>query len=155
MERFINIMVFILDDDKDILELIDHKFKEEKIINYRLFYECSDFLSQLTDNVNLAIIDYRMPDCALNGIEITKKVLERNRMCHVIILSGIDSNDVIIEFMNSGAWRYVQKSKRDFLDKLAHHVKEGLENIKRDIEYLSKLMAKEKEIEKYVSHPNP
>lgn len=125
----LKIEIFVIDDDESIIEVIDIIFKMNGIQNYRLFTDPYELLKNLNDNVHICIVDYKLN--GMNGLELIKEVVKRNRHCLFIMLSGQTDNKVIIEYMNSvfGS-RYVEKSGSvPFSEGLMFHLGEIIKHI--------------------------
>jgi response regulator of citrate/malate metabolism len=52
----------------------------------------------------------------LTGLDVMKIVLAKNTECFVIIISGQQDPDVVADFLNGGAWKYVNKNNPKFLN---------------------------------------
>lgn len=143
MKDFIvNIVTFVLDDHPLVLTVIDNEFKKAGIDNYRLFDNPEQFLSQMNENVHIAVIDYLLGDSAMNGVEVCKKLLEKNPRCYIIIMSGQVSIDVVIDMLNAGAKKYVAKWKKNYESEVVEFVRTGIKTIERDLEYYGILLQK-------------
>jgi len=136
----INIMTYVLDDNQTVVKLIEQAFKNVGILNYRTFQDEIEFLTCLNDDVHVAVIDYVLKG-EINGLQVAVKLLEENPRCYVIIMSSQESNKVIIEFMNAGAWKYVQKEGNYILE-VVSYVQKAAQLIKKDIEFYTTLIEK-------------
>lgn len=128
-DKPLRIEIFAIDDDESIIEVIDIIFKMNGIQNYRLFSDPYELLENLNENVHIVIVDYKLN--GMNGLELIKEIVKRNRHCWFIMLSGQSDKRVIIEYMNSvfGS-RYVEKSGSIPLgESLMMHVKEIIKHI--------------------------
>lgn len=85
--------ILVVDDDKDILEILkiileEHKFSVETVNNVRMLQK------KLTNGhqPDLIILDYLLPET--NGIEIAKKLREqeKTKKIPIIIISAIMEN---------------------------------------------------------------
>ncbi|HYH15591.1 MAG TPA: response regulator [Flavisolibacter sp.] len=141
----INIATFVLDDNEMVLKLIDQAFKRVGILNYKTFQDEIEFLTAIHDDVHIAVIDYSLKG-EVNGLQVAVKLLEENPRCYVIIMSNQDDNKVIIEFMNAGAWKYVQKEGNYILE-VVGFVQKAATLIKKDIEFYTSLIEKHNAIQ--------
>jgi len=118
------INICIIDDHKivrqGLIELL------EKLGNIKVVYEFEngvDFLSALPleKKTDICILDYSMPE--LNGIEVLKKLEERQEEYRVLLLTQHFDEHIINEAYNFGA--------RGFLNKncTAHDLKYAISNI--------------------------
>jgi FixJ family two-component response regulator len=140
----INICISVLDDEEKVLRTLDETFKEEGITNYRLYTDEKRFLGDADENINMAIIDYALGG-ELNGVEVCRLLLEKSPHCLVIIITGQGDPDVIIDFMNSGAWRYVRKWPPDYPKQIVQFIRDGAKEIRRDMAYYSMLVEQYKQ----------
>lgn len=145
----LNVAIFVLDDHQHVLDLIDKVFQQKKIQNYHLFSDEIKFLKDLNEDVHIAVIDYMLKG-EHTGLDVCKLLLQRNPQCHVIIMSAQSDFDIVIDFMNSGAWRYVAKQKGDYLNKIVEFVNEAYKNIEQDLDFFTKLLRKQSETEKFL-----
>lgn len=133
MIESLNILIWALDDQDAELFLIDQKFKEKGIYNYKLFSQVDLFKTEFNDNVNLAIVDYKL-NSTETGIDIVKFIRDKNLFCKNIIVSGITDVDTIVEFFRNGATDFVRKDKPTYLDDLVEAVKRSIPTIEQMIE---------------------
>ncbi len=64
-------------------------------------------LDLLEEEFEVAIVDYKMPE--MNGIELLKKIKERQNRCEVIIMTAFGTIQTAVEAMKLGAYDYVTK----------------------------------------------
>ncbi len=133
MNKPVNILSLILDDDKDILEIIEDLLKENAITNYRLFSLYDEFLNDMTDEMNVSVIDHTLTG-GKTGLDICKAVKARNKNNFVIVLTGQINPDVVIDYLNENANRYVDKNRSDYLQKMIEYLKIGIETVKEKLE---------------------
>lgn len=146
MQRLnINIVTYVLDDQEMVLQLIEREFYNEGISHYQLFSNETEFLDAITENVHIAVIDYMLSSIDMTGLDVCKKLLEKNPRCLVIIMSGQSDMDVVIDFMNSGAWKYVRKYEKNYLHKVTDFIKQGVKEISADLDFYKSLLEKYKE----------
>ncbi|MQY78516.1 MAG: response regulator [Bacteroidetes bacterium] len=106
-------LVFIVDDDPFILKLIKKRFESDALEIVTFFYgeEC---VEKLNMNPDLIILDYLFskPDKeVMNGMEIFNKIKEYNEELPVIILSGQDRGDIVLEMARKGIDDYIIKDE--------------------------------------------
>lgn len=106
-------LVFIVVDDPFILKLIKKRFESDALEIVTFFYgeEC---VEKLNMNPDLIILDYLFskPDKeVMNGMEIFNKIKEYNEELPVIILSGQDRGDIVLEMARKGIDDYIIKDE--------------------------------------------
>jgi DNA-binding response OmpR family regulator len=141
MKPTLNILIFVLDDHVETLNNIKKVFDFENLSNYRFFTDQTKFLEALNDDVHIAIVDYWLYGDR-NGISVIKSILEKNPQCFVIMMSAQSEMDVVVEGVNAGVDRYIMKQKPDWLASMVTFVKEGIEIVKRDLDWYYKLINK-------------
>jgi len=104
-------LIFIVDDDPFINTLVVNRFKSE---GYAVeAYEAGeDCLDALDNNPRLIILDYlfaRESRIFSNGMEIFEKIRELKPDIPVIMLSGQDNGEIVLEFARKGINDYIIK----------------------------------------------
>lgn len=135
----VNIAIFILDDDKEALEMIEETIREEGITNYRLFRHEDDFEKELNDEIHVCVVDHRLH--LKSGLDVVKLIKERNKDSFVIIYTGHKNPDTIIKYWQSGADEWIDKGDGGHLEQLAKYIRKGLRKSVAKIklmEYLKK-----------------
>jgi len=100
--------VLIVDDDREIVELLNIYLKNEGYDVLKA-YNGQQALNYIKndDEIELVILDVMMPK--VNGIEVVEKLREENHSIPVIILSAKSSDNDKIQGLISGADDYVTK----------------------------------------------
>jgi len=107
-------LIFVIDDDPLILALVKKNLEGEStdIKTYQSGEECFDDLS---DNPHLIILDYlfvsKEGSNRMDGKEILEKILAYNKDIPVIMLSGQEDGDVVLELARMGIEDYVIKDQ--------------------------------------------
>ncbi len=104
-------LLFIVDDDPFINQLVIKRFNSEEYLVEPFEYgeEC---IQALEKDPNLIILDYYFfkPGIkVLNGMEIYDKIKETKPDIPVIMLSGQDRGDVVLEMARKGISDYIIK----------------------------------------------
>jgi two-component system response regulator AtoC len=112
-------LIFIVDDDAIILKLIEAELKalNLQIMSFSYGEEC---LSQIHLKPDLVILDYifvKGDTPVLIGLEILKEIRNLYTDVPVIILSGQDSGNTVLELIKLGIEEYIIKDK-DFISRL-------------------------------------
>ncbi|HEY7788877.1 MAG TPA: sigma-54 dependent transcriptional regulator [Vicinamibacterales bacterium] len=110
-------------DDEDLIRwsLRDRLARE----GYRVLEAATgaEALAPQREDVDLVLLDYRLPDA--DGIEILKTLKERDPELLVILLTAYASVDTAVEAMHLGAYHYINKPFK--LDEIASLVEKALE----------------------------
>jgi len=122
-------IIFVVDDDPFILKLVKSRL-EQKNYSVRTFLYGEDCLKEMDLNPDLIILDYLFhnnenPD-VLDGKEIFRKLNEAYSDIPVIMLSGQEDGDVVLELARMGIKDYVIKDQT-FIDSLLAVVEEYVE----------------------------
>ncbi len=124
----------VLEDDEDMIQLIDDLFKESGIKDYFLYSSSNDLLKRLeecVDCIHLLVIDYYLKE-QYTGIDIMKIVREKYPYCYVIVVSGQVNTNVVVDFLNSRADKYIIKDNQGgYLKQLVQYVLEGIDIARR------------------------
>jgi DNA-binding NtrC family response regulator len=115
------ILTYILEDDKVTSELIAEILKNNDIVDYRIFNSSSDLIANMSTDVHICVLDYFLGE-TLTGLDVMKIVLAKNPECFVIIISGQDNADVVADFLNNGAKKYVNKNTPKYLNLMVDFV---------------------------------
>lgn len=136
-------MVFLLDDSHADLEIIEHHLRKNGISDIKSFTKYEPFLNELTRNVIAVLIDHDISS-DLNGLDVMKKVVNKNPMCYPIIVSGNDSINVILDYVDNGCFRYVVKSDPKYLEKIVENVRQAEIMSENILQYVSKWIMSQK-----------
>ncbi len=112
-------LIFIVDDDAFINMLVVKRFTSEgfKLEAYESGEDC---LKAIDKNPDLIILDYlfvKENQTFMNGMEIFDKIRELKPSIPVIMLSGQDRGEVVLELARKGIDDYVIKDN-NLLDNL-------------------------------------
>ena len=112
------VKIFLVDDDKVFLRLLELQFTYEGDFIVEAFATGELCLENLSKNPDIIILDYYLDavdKSAKNGIETLDKIKTINTEIPVIILSSQDKIEVAIDCMHHKAFDYVVKSETAFL----------------------------------------
>lgn len=105
-------LIFIVDDDPLINKLVTSRFASDRyrLEAYESGEECLDSMSKDPD---LVILDYLFMDTSsrksLNGMEVFDKLKKLKPQLPVIMLSGQDKGEVVLELARKGIDDYIIK----------------------------------------------
>jgi CheY-like chemotaxis protein len=113
-------LIFIVDDDPFINMLVVKRFTSE---GFRLeaFLYGEDCLSALIKNPDLIILDYYFVNndqTVMNGMEVFDKIKTIKPETPVIMLSGQDKGELVLEFARKGINDYIIKDN-NLIDNLS------------------------------------
>lgn len=114
----IHISTFVIDDDKDMVDLIGLILKDNGVDDITLFTDPNFLLASIHKNVHICIVDYLLTS-EMTGLDLIKRIVQINPYCYFIMLSNQDDKSVVIELMNS-TWgsRYIPKDDPELQNKL-------------------------------------
>ncbi|MBN2042117.1 MAG: EAL domain-containing protein [Spirochaetes bacterium] len=117
-------VIFIVEDDKDLNELITFRISELKYKTVSTTYG-KDALSKLADfQKALVLLDYKLPD--ISAEEFVSKIPSPDIL--FIIMTGYSDVNTAVKFMKLGARDYIVKDSA-FLDQLPDIIKKVLNDI--------------------------
>ena len=126
MQNQTNISIIAVDDEPFALHIIA-EFLSRQNYNVRTAESGLDALSQLNDKpADILITDIVMP--LMNGIELTKKVLENNPDTVVIGITAIDNVKKAVDFMKIGGMDFIQKPVK--IDDLENAIQNAVKRLK-------------------------
>ena len=117
-------LIFIVDDDKIILHLMEYVLQGKNGYNINSFLSGEECLQNMHLNPDLVVLDYILNTFdkqAMDGIETLIKLKENNRDLPVIILSGYTDDQTREEMMKNGATKVLRKDDW-FVDRLEEHI---------------------------------
>lgn len=150
MEQSVNILTVVLDDERLILERIGAAFKECEVENYTLFNNPIDFLNNKFEDVHICVVDYLLKGYKITGLDIMNEVLTKNPRCYVIVISAQTDISVVVDFLNHGAYKYIDKLKNNFIDELILFVKAATTEVLRDLKFYQTLITRQKKLQEVI-----
>jgi len=105
--------VLLVDDEKDFIEMLSLRLKEEgeRITVAYSGQEGLDILEKA--DIDVVILDIKMP--GMDGIETLREIKKKYPLVEVIMLTGHGSTETAVEGMKLGAFDYLMKPA-DFND---------------------------------------
>lgn len=116
-------LVFLVEDDKFYLELLENYFSDKKNIKTVRFLTGEDCLSNLHLCPDLVILDYMLDKHNANAIDgklVYQKIKEVTPDTRIIVVSAQQSADVVFSLVKEGVRNYIMKDNETFeqLDQL-------------------------------------
>lgn len=119
-------LIFFVDDDKMILNLLEYTFQSRQdydVVCYQTGEEC---LENLHKKPSLIVLDHILAgsgDNTLNGMDTLIEIRKINQEIPVVILTGQGDDELLSEFMDRGANRYLTKDDF-FIDSLIEAIQQ-------------------------------
>jgi two-component system, OmpR family, response regulator len=104
-------LIFVVDDDPMITRLVVKRFDSD-IYHLEGFDYGEDCLKALSKKPDLIILDYyfhKADQVVMNGMEVFDKIKEFNPNIPVIMLSGQERGEIVLELARKGIDDYVIK----------------------------------------------
>ena len=101
--------ILIVDDEKDIRELIGDILKDEGF-SVRLAANSDDCMAEINaEPPTLMILDIWLKDSRMDGIDILKSVKRDNPDIPVVIISGHGNIEIAVAAIKQGAYDFIEK----------------------------------------------
>lgn len=130
----INILTHLLDDDHDFITLVEKVLDKHPEIEYKVYSDVNVFISSIKEDKNISIIDYDLKS-DINGLQLSKIILEKNPLSYVIMLSSQSDIEVVTEFYENDGFRYINKSSPNSLSKLVETIHKAKAAIQRHLDF--------------------
>ncbi len=117
-------LIFMVDDDKVILNLLEYVFQGKNDYRIKTFVSGENCLENMHLKPDLVVLDYVLSGSdknAMNGLETLKKLIKKSRDLPVIILSGNTDDKTSEEMIRHGARKVLRKNDY-FIDKLEKYI---------------------------------
>ena len=121
-------LIFFVDDDKIILNLLEYTLNIREDWEVKTFYTGEECIRNLELDPDLVVLDHLFKGEDLepmNGLQILKEIRRRKEDLPVVILTGQNDNSLEEEFLASGALRVIPKND-SFIDVLMETIDEEL-----------------------------
>ena len=121
-------LIFFIDDDKIILDLLEYTFQSRNGIEVKTFPSGEEGLANLHLKPDLIVLDYcfhKRGASAMSGLETLKKIHSIDKSIPVIMLTSMKDQELIDDFKQFGAYKYVCKDSY-FIDTLLETINEEL-----------------------------
>ena len=104
-------LIFVVDDDPFITQLIVKRFSigEYEVRPFSFGEDCLDALNQEPDLIILDYYFYKSGRELMNGLEVFNRIKDARPDMPVIMLSGQDRGDLVLELARKGINDYVIK----------------------------------------------
>jgi two-component system OmpR family response regulator len=112
-------LIYVVDDDPFILNLVKKRLESQNY-DLKVFLYGEELVEQLNQKPDLVILDYLFSKPGkevMNGMDIFDRIKEKYQQMPVIMLSGQDSGNIVLELARKGIHDYVIKD-HDLMDNL-------------------------------------
>jgi two-component system, NtrC family, response regulator AtoC len=99
--------VFLVEDDEIFAFLVENKLNKMEGIDLSTFQLGQDCIDELASAPDVVFLDYSLP--VMNGLEVLRLIKERSPQTRVVMLSGLEWQQVVDECMEAGAEDFIQK----------------------------------------------
>ena len=106
-------LIFFVDDDKMILNLLEYTLNNREDYDIRTFQRGEDCLKEIDLNPELIVLDHYFEETSdkfQTGLDILKEVKNVAPQIPVIILSNHEDEDLMKEYIKNGANRFIAKN---------------------------------------------
>ena len=119
-------LIFFIDDDTMILNLLEYTFQSRQDYEVVCFHTGEECLDNLHQSPSVIVLDHVLTGIGqnkLNGLDTLKEIRKVNKNIPVVILTGQGDDELLTEFMENGANRYLTKDDF-FIDSLIETVQQ-------------------------------
>ena len=117
--------IAVVDDENEILSVVRRFLSREGKYNVATFSNPVTALNSIDSSYDIVLSDIMMPQ--MNGLELLKKLKEKNSDISVIMMTAYSTLDKVLESHRNGAKHYVMKpftSLQELDDKIIEVLKE-------------------------------
>jgi DNA-binding NtrC family response regulator len=115
--------IYLLEDSIIVSELLRFDLIKEFNCEVIIFENGNDLINNLCFNPSIIILDHFIDnEFHENGLIILKRIKNIDKSIPVIIFSGQHNLELVFEFLNTGADRYIDKNKESFLEDIINAV---------------------------------
>ena len=102
--------VFIVEDDEIFTFLVENRLQKMVGIEAHTFTLGQEMLDRLGENPDVVFLDYSLP--VMDGLEVLKRVKSTSPNTRVVMLSGLEWDQVVNECLDAGAEAFIQKDSK-------------------------------------------
>ncbi len=119
-------LIFIVDDDRMILNLLEYTFHNRQQYDVKSFDSGEDCVQALELKPDLIVLDHQLAGVGekkMNGIETLEKIRDYDGDIPVIVLTGHGTDELYHRFIKKGAKRFLTKDDY-FINSLIDTIKD-------------------------------
>jgi DNA-binding NtrC family response regulator len=119
--------ITIIEDNELYSMLFRERLKDNLNFNLNVYNSAEDFFknNEFEKKTDIVILDYKLP--GINGLNTLKRIKETHPDAEVIMLSGQNNLQTVVEIMKAGAFDYITKDE-DAIEKVFLTIRKALEN---------------------------
>ena len=102
--------VFLVEDDEIFTFLVQTRLSQMTGVTLEAFGLGQAMLDKLDEKPDVIFLDYSLP--VMDGLEVLKNVKENSPETRVVMLSGLEWDQVINECLDAGAEAFIQKDSQ-------------------------------------------
>jgi two-component system OmpR family response regulator len=121
-------LVFFVDDDKMILNLLEYTLKNRQDYDVKTFFTGEECIENLGLKPDLIVLDHLFKSngkSSKNGLEILKEIKHIDKNLPVIILTSQEDEKLAEEFISNGAEKFIPKNDY-FIDALMETIEKQI-----------------------------
>ncbi len=104
-------LIFIVEDDKFYADVIRKALESRNFMNVKTFPSGEECLKNLHHKPEIVLLDYRLGEDLMDGMEVLKTIRKSGIDTQVIFLTALDKLEVATNTIKAGAYDYVVKSE--------------------------------------------
>ncbi len=120
--------IFILEDNQLFIETLGELLLAEGIKDFNLYADHNSFMNDLNEDTDIVILDHKL-NSDMTSLKLLPRIKARNKNCFIIILSATTDGEVVAEYMNSGADRYIIKANPKMREQFIGFVNQGIDEM--------------------------
>jgi DNA-binding NtrC family response regulator len=113
-------LIYFVDDDKLILNLLEYTFSNREGYEVHSFLTGADCLAHLDKSPKVVVVDHyfsKNDSSNQTGMDVLKTIKETHPEVEVVILSNQNEKELIDEYLKQGAYKFIKKNDY-FIDEL-------------------------------------
>ncbi|MCF8224685.1 MAG: response regulator [Bacteroidales bacterium] len=121
-------LIFFVDDDKMIINLLEYTFQSRQQYDVKAFESGEDCLNSIDLNPDLIVLDHNLStddDSKMNGLQTLEKIKSIKSDLPVIMLTAYGTEELLRKSLEIGAVRFLTKDDY-FIDTLIQMIDEVL-----------------------------
>jgi len=129
------VKIFIVEDDQLVSSVIKQSLSRNEKYDINMFDTAEDCLNNLHQRPDIVVVDYNLP--GMDGLVLMEKIKAYNQQSMIIICSGQESVEVVINCYRNGASDYILKDTNMVLN-LENTIKNLSQNVilRKEVESL-------------------
>lgn len=122
-----HVFIFVLDDSRDDLELLERNVLKKVGHSYKLFIDEEVFLLEMRHSANVYVIDHFL--FTMTGLDMVQKIRDKNMANFIIVYTGTKSDKTVSDYIEKKIDRFVHKDNPDHYELLTKAINDGITQI--------------------------